>query len=285
MSANRWQTWEEAVSWLVSQPDQQTLVRECYFDSPLERAAERYRNSSEWGAIREILPSVRGAAIDIGAGRGITSYALASDGWTVTALEPDPSAEVGAGAIRRLAASQRLPVTVIEEFGEKIPCPSESFELVFARQALHHAKDLSAVCREAFRLLKPGGLFLTVRDHVISKEADLPLFLERHPLHRLYGGEHAYLLQDYVQAIQNAGFRVERMLRPLESDINLAPLTEDSLQDALAARLARYPAGGGAARMLLGNRILYAGLLRLLIAFDGRPGRLYSFVCTKRGVV
>lgn len=273
------------MSWLVSQPGQQTLVRECYFDSPLERAAERYWKSAEWSAIREVLPPARGAAIDIGAGRGITSYALASDGWAVTSVEPDPSGEVGAGAIRRLAASQRLPIVVIEEFGEKIPCPSESFELVFARQALHHAKDLSSFCREAFRLLKPGGVFLTVRDHVISKEADLPLFLERHPLHRLYGGEHAYLLQDYIRAIQNAGFRVNRILRPLESDINLAPLTEDSLQEALAERLARYPGGAGAARMMFRSRILYAGILKLLIAFDGRPGRLYSFVCTKRGVL
>lgn len=271
------------MSWLVSQPDQQTLVKECYFDSPLERAAERYRNSKEWGAIRELLPSQGGSVIDIGAGRGITSYALASDGWTVTALEPDPSLEVGAGAISRLACSQHLPITVIEEFGERIPCPSEAFDLVFARQALHHAKNLSAFCREAFRLLKPGGLFLTVRDHVISKQADLPLFLERHPLHRLYGGEHAYLLQDYVQAIQNAGFMIEHMLRPLESVINLAPLTEESLRDALAARLAQYPGGALAARMLTRNQALYARILKLLIRLDGRPGRLYSFICRKRG--
>ena len=123
MSANQWQTWEEAVSWLVAQPGQQSLVKECYFDSPLEQAAERYWTSREWGAIRDLLPPHRGVAIDIGAGRGITSYALASDGWTVTAIEPDPSREVGAGAIRRLAASQRLPITVIEDFGENIPCP------------------------------------------------------------------------------------------------------------------------------------------------------------------
>lgn len=273
------------MSWLVSQPDQQTLVRECYFDSPLERAAERYWNSTEWKAIRKLLPSERGAAIDIGAGRGITSYALAYDGWTVTALEPDPSAEVGAGAIRRLASSQHLPIAVIEEFGEKIPCPSESFDLVFARQALHHARNLSAFCREASRLLKPGGLFLTARDHVISKQSDLPVFLERHPLHRLYGGEHAYFLRDYVHAIQNAGFTIERIVRPLESAINLAPLTEESLRDALAGRLAHYPGGTIAARMLFGNRSLYSGILKLLIRFDGRPGRLYSFVCRKTEAV
>ena len=124
-----------------------------------------------------------------------------------------------------------------------------------------------------------------MRDHVISKQADLPLFLERHPLHRFYGGEHAYLLRDYVHALKSAGFTINRMLRPLESAINLAPLTEDSLQEALAARLAQYPGGAGAARTLFGTPILYAGILKLLIAFDSRPGGLYSCVCTKRGVV
>ena len=45
----------------------------------------------------------RGQALDVGAGRGIASYALAREGFTVTVLEPDDSHLVGAGAIRSLA--------------------------------------------------------------------------------------------------------------------------------------------------------------------------------------
>ena len=229
MNASDMRTWEEAVSWLVSRPDQQALVRDCYYDSPLDAAAERYWQSAEWVAIRRLLPPVAGTALDMGAGRGIASYALAREGWQVTALEPDPSSLVGAGAIRYLASTQQLPITVIQEFGERIPFPTNTFDLVFARQALHHAKDLSQVCAEAARLLKPGGLLVAVREHVISKQQDLSAFFELHPLHKLYGGENAFLLDQYLGAMQRAGLAVEQILHPLASDINLAPLDRESL--------------------------------------------------------
>ena len=47
-------------------------------------------------------------ALDLGAGRGISSYALAREGWQVTALEPDPSMLIGAGAIRSLVAKKAM---------------------------------------------------------------------------------------------------------------------------------------------------------------------------------
>lgn len=284
MSASSLRTWEEAVSWLVSQPDQQGLVQDCYYDSPLEVAVERYWKSKEWSAIRQLLPANRGAVLDIGAGRGISSYALARDGWEVTALEPDPSDAVGAGAISRLACSQNLPITVIQEFGERIPCPSASFDLVFARQAMHHAKDLPRLCAEAARLLKPGGTFLAIRDHVISRRTDLPEFLNSHPLHKLYGGEHAFLLKEYLDAMRSAGFIVERQIRPLESVVNLAPLDDVSLRVDLVKRISHYPCGRAVSRVLKASDPIYAGFLKLLMVFDSRPGRLYSFVCRKPGV-
>ena len=54
---------------------------------------------------------------------------------------------------------------------------------------------------EMHRVLKPGGIFIAAREHVISKEADLEKFLEQHPLHHLYGGEHAFLLERYIEAL------------------------------------------------------------------------------------
>jgi 2-polyprenyl-3-methyl-5-hydroxy-6-metoxy-1,4-benzoquinol methylase len=95
-------SWEASVRWLKAQPEQAELVRSCFFDDPLCTAADRYRHSAEWVAVRSLLGDSRGRALDVGSGRGISAYALARDGWQTTALEPDPSPEVGAGAIRQL---------------------------------------------------------------------------------------------------------------------------------------------------------------------------------------
>ena len=108
MNADSYGSWEQAVAWLIAQPDRQDLVRDCYFDRPALEAARRFHLSEEWRAVRAFFPETRGRALDVGAGNGVAGYALARDGWDVTALEPDPSALVGARAIRALAGNARL---------------------------------------------------------------------------------------------------------------------------------------------------------------------------------
>lgn len=277
---DKFMSWEAAVEWLKMQPDKQDLVRDCYFDSSPEAAAERYSQSDEWNAIRALLPPVPGRALDVGAGRGIASYALAKAGWSVVAIEPDPSDFVGRGAIQTIAQSKGLPIEVVGEFGECLLHDSVSFELVVARQVLHHARDLPALCAEVFRVLKPGGKLIAVRDHVISSPGDLPAFLQVHPLHQLYGGENAYQLSQYLDALRAAGFRVEQMLRSFDSVINYAPHTRDSLREEFQRRLSRVPLGSIAGWCLDVELILDISLA-VLSRIDRRPGRLYSFICSK----
>ncbi len=273
-------TWEEAVSWLIAQPDKQEIVRDCYYDRPLTATVDRYWHSPEWQAIKTFFPSQKGLALDLGAGNGIASYALAKEGWQVKALEPDPSDLVGCGAIRQLAQDADLPIEVIQGVGEKLPFKDATFNVVFARQALHHAQDLHKLCTEIDRVLKPGGVFVAVREHVISSGRDLPKFLDSHPLHKLYGGENAYLLKEYLGAIKLAGLYVEQVIGPFDSIINYAPLTEASLKDELKKRFNRIPGGGIASQLLLSDRIFHP-FLQLLSKIDQRPGRLFSFISRK----
>lgn len=281
-SAPRFSTWEQAVKWLRDQPDQRDLVLAAYYDDPLLAAAERYHRSEEWAAIRALLPTSRGTALDVGAGRGIASYALAREGFRVTALEPDGSALVGAEAVRSLALDSRLPIEVTQEFSERLPFADASFDVVFARAVLHHTRDLNAACSEFFRVLKPGGRLLAVREHVISRDEDLEAFLQIHPLHSLYGGENAFQLPRYEAAIRQAGFRLEQVSSPLESPINYAPQTRQSLQREIAARATRnLPVVQGLARAVLALPGIWPLLLPVLTRIDHRPGRLCSFVATR----
>jgi SAM-dependent methyltransferase len=282
ISATRFDSWEAAVQWLRDQPDRQALVHAAYYDDPLLTAAQRYWESPEWQEVVPLLGEARTHALDVGAGRGIASFALAKEGFLrVTALEPDASALVGAGAIRSLATQSGLPIDVCQDFSERLPFADESFDVVFARAVLHHTRDLGAACAEFHRVLRPGGRLVAVREHVISRPEDLPEFLDAHPLHKLYGGENAFLLAQYRQALRAGGFAELVTLAPFDSAINLAPQTAASMRSRIGERVAgRWR--GGASLVSATLALVWPLAKSVLNATDSRPGRLYSFVARKR---
>lgn len=282
MGSERW-SWEQTIRWLREQPDQAALIRSGYFDDPLEAAAIRYWRSAEWRALAAFLPRhTGGRALDFGAGRGIASYALARSGFKVVALEADGSSLVGAGAIRELAGQTGLSITVLENSSSQLPFPDACFDLVFGRAVLHHVADLDATCGEIFRVLKPGGTLLAIREHVISHERDLDAFRALHPLHKYYGGESAYTLQRYLGALRTSGFALTKLVLPLRSDINIHPYSLPELQDELAGR-----ASGGnrllrrVVRASINNPFIWLVMLRVIELVDNRPGRLYSFIARR----
>jgi SAM-dependent methyltransferase len=263
-------TWEQVVAWLRAQPDQQELVRACFFDDPLLEAARRFYASGEWQATRALMLRPPGRALDIGAGRGISTYALAADGWQTSALEPDHSDLVGAGAVRALLAQAQLAAEIISDWGENLPFADATFETVLCRQVLHHARDLAALCRQIARVLKPGGVLVASREHVISHREDLETFLAGHPLQRFYGGENAFLLSEYHEAIVGAGLHLRLSLNPLQSEINLFPMSLEDHRILLARRL-HIP-----------RSMVSRWLMEKLGARSDTPGRLYTFVAEKR---
>lgn len=274
-------TWEDAVRWLREQPDREHIVRDAYFDDPLTDAAERYWQSNEWVAVRALIGTGPGDALDAGAGRGIASYALAQDGFSVTALEPDPSELVGSGAIRALAAAAGLAIRAEENLSERLPFADESFDVIFARAVLHHIADLPAAMREFHRVLRPGGRFVAAREHVISGPADLPAFFDIHPLHHRYGGENAHPLAFYQQAIQQSGLLLERTIGSLDSPINYGPQSTAEVNRRIAAQLIPVNAVRQVATAALGLPGVGSLARRLASAIDRRPGRHASFVARK----
>ncbi|MCC7118158.1 MAG: methyltransferase domain-containing protein [Anaerolineales bacterium] len=276
-------SWEQAVLTLRAQPEQQELVRACYYDDPLTLAAERYRLSAEWQAVLKALPQSKGQALDVGAGRGISSYALASAKWQVDALEPDSSQIVGRGAIERLAQETQLPIKTLAGFAEAVPADNNRYDLVYGRQVMHHARDLEKMCREVFRVLKPGGLFIATREHVISKRQDLAVFLNHHPLHHLYGGENAFLLREYLNSLKVAGLKIVKILQPFDSPINYFPLSQAEALRACQSPLVKR-LGERFVEKLFGEdwqSPQNAFLRKIGNYFNQTPGRLYSFFARK----
>ncbi|HKB60712.1 MAG TPA: methyltransferase domain-containing protein, partial [Gallionellaceae bacterium] len=171
--------------------------------------------------------------------------------------------------IRALASEANLQIRVEENWGEYLPFEDETFDLVHARQVLHHARDLAQLCREAVRVLKKGGVLVATREHVISRPEELAKFQAAHPLHQLYGGENAYRAAEYITALESAGLELTAVLNPMQSDINLFPQTRSGIRRAIARRL-RLPAA-----------FIPDWALDWIGRLSRAPGRLYTFVGRK----
>jgi SAM-dependent methyltransferase len=273
-------SWEESVLWLRNQPDKQDIAKQCYYDDPIESAALRYYSSEEWHAVDKLLRHrFPCAVLDIGAGRGISSFAFAKSGCAVTALEPNRSAIVGSGCIKALFDKTDSHVTVVNDVGERLPFPDETFDIVYGRAVLHHAKDLPRFCSEAARVLRKRGLFLFTREHVISRKEDLPVFLQSHALHFLYKGENALLLSEYVDAIKSTRAKKLKILDPLSTPINYAPLDTQTVYSNVRKGIRRRLGNLISAKCISGTVVRLA--LRRISMRSDEPGRRYSFLGSK----
>ncbi|MBX3348214.1 MAG: class I SAM-dependent methyltransferase [Nitrospira sp.] len=273
-------TWEQAVRWFRSQPECAQAVCQNYFDLPVRNAAERYAQSEEFSEVLRLLGIGNGRVVlDLGAGNGIASFAFAKHGWRVTAVEPDPSEEVGAGAIQSLIDETGLNVELMRCRGEEILLPDGSFDAVHARQVFHHAASLEGMVRDTARLLRSEGKLLATREHVVDDDVQLAVFRAAHPLHRWYGGESAYSVSTYLNAFKSAGLRVVRVWGPLESILNFYPGTEVERQ-----RLLRDLGKGSWGKFgVCLERIPCVRRMQIkqVINQDHTPGRLFSFLLEK----
>lgn len=275
-------TWEQAVEHARNNPAMADLVLMCFYDDPIEKAAARFKASPEWPAITSLLkPWPSAKVLEIGAGRGVVSWAFATDGCEVTATEPNPSALVGAGAIRELCAATGTQIHVEELTGEILPFADASFDFVVCRGVLHHVQKLRLVCAEAHRVLKPGGKFLAIKEPAADSPEELTTFLANHPLQHLYGGEHAHPIKDYLSALRGAGFRKVQNFGQFDHIItSYPPVTTEILGEKLAGALAlRIPSA--IARRLARSNLLVKAYGLWLTFRQQTPGRLHSFLCQK----
>ncbi|WP_439366562.1 class I SAM-dependent methyltransferase [Bradyrhizobium sp. DASA03005] len=269
-------TWEEAIEILRSEPKYDQLIYDAYLTSDLRENCRRFAESAEFAETLSLIEKYRSGArdiLDMPAGNGIATYALTRAGFNVVAVEPDSSASVGRGAIETCLSKAGLNARIVDAFGEELPFEAESFDVVYVRQGLHHAQDLNAMVAQCARVLRPGGLLLACREHVVDDYgSSLRDFLNAQVDHQLYGGENAFTLADYRASLVRAGFEVALEMGPYDSPINLHPNTPE----ILAAKICGSTPGKILSCMLPKSIVVKLGIWQL--KRSNRPGRLYSFV-------
>lgn len=113
-------------------------------------------------ATRLTLPRLP-LVVDLGAGTGRASLAMAALGWRVTAVEPGrPMLEL----LRARATDDGLLISTIQADAEATGLDPTSVDLVTAAQAFHWFANEAAMA-EITRIVRPGGgmaLFWNVRD-------------------------------------------------------------------------------------------------------------------------
>lgn len=287
-------TWEQTIEMIRSQEEYAELVEKAYFDANLSLNVERFGVSEEFKETLKIINKHQTNAksiLDIGCGNGISTINFSLKGYDVTAVEPDKSKTIGAEAIQLLKTHYNLDnLKIYNVFAEDINFPDNTFDVVYVRQAMHHANHLNKFIEECVRVLKPNGLLLTIRDHVIYNKKDKHWFLEMHPLHKYYGGENAYTSKEYRDAFINAGADIKEEIKYYDNVINYFPTSTSELARMKERKIKKYKSQLKRKIGLLASFPFVFNLYKLVKGinesniFDETkvPGRMYSYIVIKK---
>ncbi len=209
---NEVQGYEEIIANLRSLPNGDRIIQENYLDKDWSTAFERFWQSTEWQNTFSILrPQPGDWVLDYGAGRCLASAAFARHGCHVAALDINPSPYVGLGILRQ-APLREYPIAGIVGDAEHMMFPQATFDIVYCREALHHAFDLAKLVKNLVHVLKPGGRFYAYGEHRHPWWSSDQKFREIHPAVQFGVNEHSYPESTYKRCLKDAGLRNIRFL-------------------------------------------------------------------------
>jgi SAM-dependent methyltransferase len=117
----------------------------------IAEAYDRLRPSPAPAALDWLVPDDCEVAVDVAAGTGLFTRAVAPRVGRVIAVEPDPR-------MREVLAHRSPDVEVVDGTGEEIPLPDATADALFVASAWHWLDPARAV-RESARVLRDGGRF------------------------------------------------------------------------------------------------------------------------------
>ena len=178
----------------------------------------------------ELLPPPGRLTVDVGCGEGRLARDLRPLGYRIAAFD-------ASATMVRHAREADPELDVREADATRLPLDAAAADLVIAFMSLMNMEDMPAAVREAARVLEPGGRFCIAIVHPIntagefeSLEADSRFVIdesyfehhrrevsvERNDLTMTFLDAHRPL-EEYFDALEAAGFLVERLREILDS--------------------------------------------------------------------
>ena len=170
--------WEKTIQRLKLDKKYDDLLKSCYYDDPIDDAILRYEKSQEWTEIKKLLNRYNiksGKVLDYGAGRGICSVTFAENNYDVYSLDSNDGSEAGLNSLKGVK-EKGLKIEIINSDFQKFHSMIIILIWFYARQSLLHSGDLTIACSEIRRVLKKGGMFFALKDHVIDNLEDKNIF-------------------------------------------------------------------------------------------------------------
>ena len=179
----------------------------------------------------DIVPPPGKHTLDVGCGEGRVSRDLQARGHRVIGIDTSPT-------LLRYAREADPNTRYELANAASLPFKEASFDLVVAYNSLMDVSDMPGSVMEAARVLQPGGHFCFCVTHPLadagafaSAEPDAPFVIpgsyfgrrrfdghfERDGLQMTFHGW-MYPLGDYVAALEQAGFVIERLREPAPNE-------------------------------------------------------------------
>jgi len=178
----------------------------------LSKSIKENQNLFEEKMARDLGIKATDHVLEIGCGRGrISAHTASYTGAHITGMNIDPSQLQSA---RKFAArhglSDRCRFIAADLNAIPYPFPDESFDHIYQVNVFSYAKNLDAVFKELFRLLKPGGrvacLDYVLKDAYDSSSPDHVKLVRK--TKSILGAVGSPLVSEFTSALEKAGFKV-----------------------------------------------------------------------------
>lgn len=197
-------------------------------------AYHTFEEMEEWLHLFKKYAPINGIGLELGAGCGVMA--------TVFAKEPKVQLILGVEVVDSmthkimpkvaqgyLGAESHKMVPVLGTFDD-LQIPNNSIDFIVEMDSIHHSHNLKQTFAESYRVLKKGGVMIfldrchpdTLSDQKVNELLDVEYTLDwiNHNFYppgsiltRRENGEHEYRKKEWLAAIHDAGFTVERLVK------------------------------------------------------------------------